>query len=276
MQSQCMADCHSHTNNSPDGVNTTAEMCGRAAEIGLSYYTVTDHCECNDYLGRDYGFNYKEGLKRSFEDLKKNEELFKSSPRLLKGVELGQPLQGLEAAGEVIERHYDFVLGSVHNITGYEDFYFLNYENVTENYIDKLLTEYFNELLETIGWGRFNSLAHLTYPLRYITGDHGYRVDINRYSGPIENIFKALIQREIALEVNTSGLRGSLRATLPDRGLLEKYRSCGGRLLTIGSDAHKRDDLGKGIKEGLKIIYSAGFREYAVYINRSPLMIPII
>lgn len=273
---QCWADCHTHTNYSPDGSDSAVEMCARACELGLTYYTITDHCECNDFQGQDYGFNYEKGTADSYLAITQAAKMFNGKLQVLKGIELGQPLQCETAANQALQRAYDFVLGSVHNITGYEDFYFLNYNNVPDGYIDNLMKIYFQEILDTARCGKIDSLAHLTYPMRYITGDHGYQVDLNRYHGLIDDIFDALVQRQIALEINTSGLRQNIGVTLPDQNLLKWYYDRGGRLVTIGSDAHTTGDLGYGLKSGLKNLYKAGFREYAVYIKHTPKMISII
>ena len=99
------------------------------------------------------------------------------APRFYRGIELGQPNQDLEAAEQALAgRDYDFVIGSIHNIRGYEDFFFLDYSKIERSFIDALLETYWQEELEVIRWGKFDSLGHLTYPLRYIEGDHGIPV----------------------------------------------------------------------------------------------------
>ena len=46
-----LADCHSHSNCSFDATDSMEAMCKKALELGLSYYTITDHCECDQYDG---------------------------------------------------------------------------------------------------------------------------------------------------------------------------------------------------------------------------------
>ena len=59
------------------------------------------------------------------------------------------------------------------------------------------------------------------------------------------------------------------------RGLLKGYYAQGGRLVTLGSDAHCTEDLGKGIDQGLELLKAAGFREFAVYEKRKPVLLPL-
>ena len=276
MRYQYMSDSHTHTNCSPDGSNSVDEMYRRAKELELYYYTITDHCECNDYDGAHIGFSYRKWTDEGYRRMSESAERLHYDVRLLKGLELGQPVQNFSAAEDVLgARAYDFVLGSVHNIKGFEDFYFLKYDEMPEGYIDRLLTSYFGEMLQMVQWGKIDSVAHLTYPLRYIRGDHKIEIDMRPHEEEVRAVFTEMIRRDIALEINTSGLRQAIGCFLPDKPYVELYRSMGGRLLTIGSDAHRVEDLGKGIEEGLEMMKEAGFTEFAVYVAHEPQMLPI-
>ena len=265
-------DCHNHSNCSPDGDNSVLEMRLRAGELGLWAHTLTDHCECQKFPTR-----YRPRVQRAWEEMaaqlpREGEGL----PRFYRGIELGQPNQDEASAREALAgRDYDFIIGSIHNIRGFEDFFYLDYSQLEPGYIDQLLATYWEEELEVIRWGEFDSLGHLTYPLRYIEGDHGIPVDLKRHQEAIDQVFRALIQNGKALEVNTSGLRQKIGRTLPDLPLLRRYRELGGELVTLGSDAHSTKDLGRGIDEGMDLLKEAGFRYFALYEQRRPLLLPL-
>ena len=269
MKYKFASDCHNHSACSPDGHDAIAAMCARAAELGLYAYTLTDHCECQKYEER-----YRERVENAWAQMgavRPPEGL-----RFYRGIELGQPNQDTASAKAALEgRGYDFVIGSVHNIRDYEDFFFLEYKDAPAGYIGSLLETYWRELLELIAWGDFDSLGHLTYPLRYIDGEHGIPVDLKRHREAIDGVLSALIRAGKALEVNTSGLRQKIGRTLPDLPLLKRYRELGGRLVTLGSDAHSTADLGKGIEEGMDVLREAGFTEFAIYEKRQPRMLPL-
>ncbi len=262
------SDSHNHSSCSPDGKDTVSAMCSRAAELGLYAYTLTDHCEC-----QKYELQYRPRVKTAWEEMEKAA----SGPlRFYRGIEMGQPNQAPEAARDALAgRDYDFIIGSIHNIRGFEDFFFLDYTEEEPDFIDRLLSAYWQELLEVIQWGNFDSLGHLTYPLRYIEGDHGIPVDLSKHKNQIDQVFSALIRAEKALEVNTSGLRQKIGCTMPDLPLLARYRELGGRLVTLGSDAHCAEDLGKGIDVGMELLQQAGFTEFAVYEKRKPVLLPL-
>ena len=68
------------------------------------------------------------------------------------------------------------------------------------------------------------------------------------------------------MEVNTSGIRQNLGFTLPDYIVLKRYFELGGRLITLGSDAHFAEHVGSKFKEVSKILKYIGFTE-AVYFK---------
>lgn len=270
MRYRFACDCHNHSSCSPDGNDTVLEMRRRAQELGLWAHTLTDHCECQKFPER-----YRPRVERAWEEMAL-EIPQGGSTRFYRGIELGQPNQDLEAAEQALAgRDYDFVIGSIHNIRGYEDFFFLDYSKIERGFIDALLETYWQEELEVIRWGKFDALGHLTYPLRYIQGDHGIPVDLSRHSDAIDTIFRALRDSGKALEVNTSGYRQKIGRPLPDLPLVRRYRELGGELITMGSDAHSTADLGRGIQEGMEMLREAGFRYFALYEQHKPILLPL-
>ncbi|MCM1299296.1 MAG: histidinol-phosphatase HisJ family protein [Firmicutes bacterium] len=268
---EILTDSHTHSAQSPDGKSTLEEMAERAAELGIRHYTVTDHLDVNDYYKPE--FHYEERLRQSDLLLPKLTEAFKGRVDIHFGVELGQPLQDLELTKKLLAAHnYEFIIGSCHNIRDYEDFYFLDYKK-EEPY--RLLKLYFDELLEMAQWGGFDVLGHLTYPLRYISGDQGIKIDMSGFEAIIGEIFAALVKNGMGIEINTSGLRQKIGVTLPDEHYIRLYRELGGEIITVGSDAHRTEDLGKGIAEGIALAKKCGFDKIYYYDHRKPIGINI-
>ena len=57
--------------------------------------------------------------------------------------------------------------------------------------------------------------------------------------------------------------------------VLRRYKELGGKLITIGSDAHFAEHLGAGIEQGYELALKCGFDKIAVYQDRTPTLIPI-
>lgn len=275
MEHKFASDCHTHSNCSFDGRDSMEALCERAMELGLRYYTATDHCECNKYeeaLGHESG--YCQVARRAWAEMENCARRFPDL-RFLKGIELGQPLQDLSAAEDAVAgRDYDFILGSLHNVAGEEDFYTLGHSGAEKARVESLVSKYYREMWEMTEWGSFDSLAHITYPLRYFPAD-GYRPDISLHRQEIEEVLKSLIRKEKALEMNTSRLGKPDGPQLPDLEIFTRYRELGGRLVTLGSDAHCAKDLAQGIDLGMELLRKAGFSEYAVFVKREPVLLPL-
>jgi histidinol-phosphatase (PHP family) len=141
--------------------------------------------------------------------------------------------------------------------------------------IYKLLESYFKEIYALCKWGKFDVLGHLTYTLRYIKGNFGIDIDISRYDELIAESFRTLIQNGCGIEINTSGLRQAYGDTFPSLKYVKLYRDLGGEILSIGSDAHTVEDLGKNIGDGAEIAKSAGFRHLCYFKRRKPVFIDI-
>lgn len=272
-----MIDCHTHTSNSPDGQNTVTDSINRAIELGLKAFAVTEHCEANRLYGPDscpvkyneeHYFNNLEIFQHSMKENTALKEKYRDKLNFINGIELGQAEHDFEAAEKIVsDERLDYVIGSVHELPGREDFAFLDYSK--EN-IHSLLEQYFSEVLKLCRWGKFDILGHLTYPLRYIEGEAGIITDITEFDDIIRECFRKLIHNGKGIEVNTSGLRQQYKKTFPDIRYINMFRDCGGKIITLGSDAHHTQDIACGIKEGTCIIQAAGFDKVYYFRNRKP------
>ena len=189
------------------------------------------------------------------------------------GIELGEPDADFPLAESLFQDvRLDFVIASLHELPDKLDFYFLDY---AEEDIDSLLETYFSELLKIAKWGYFDVLGHITYPLRYIEGDAGIPVNMAKYVDCIAEIFKAVIHNGKGIELNTSGYRQSYGKPFPDESLLKLYRDLGGEILTFGSDAHKPEDVGGGIAQGVQLAKMCGFSEGCYFLKHEPHFIEL-
>ena len=264
-------DSHNHSTQSPDGKNTPQQMAEKAAELKIEHLTITDHLEINKFYNEE--FLYEEPVKQSSYLIPALKKEFKDKVDIHYGVELGQPLHDIDLTNRMLDSYdFEFIIGSCHMVKGWDDFYYLDYKKNDPHYLMQL---YFEELLEMAEWGKFDVLGHLTYPLRYIEGDFGIKIDMDRYTSLIEKIFSSLIKKNIGIEINTSGLREKIGFTLPSEKYVKMYKDLGGEIITIGSDAHCVNDLGKGILQGIQIAKSCGFDKIYYFDRRKPVPINI-
>ena len=261
-----------HTKSSFDGNYTAAEMTESAIAHELSTIAFTDHFDVDFYERHNLGVRQQ----TSYEDILSVIEKYSDRIRILRGIEMGQPTYEPELTGKSLERYeYDFVIGSIHNLRQMPDFGDLKYKEMELGEIYSLLDRYFEEELILAKWNGFDTLAHLTYPMRYIVQAGRNEVELSRYDDITDEIFKTLIANGKALEINTSGLRQPIGKTMPTENYVRRFRELGGELLTLGSDAHFTDHTGAGIDDGYEIAEVCGFKYVTYFKDRKPVSVKI-
>ena len=272
---------HTHTCHSYDGADeTVAERVQAAKALGLQIMAVTDHVELNRYYPAEaYGAEENEQFTYHFSDAYAQSVYFTEKEqqrceglKLLCGAEFGQIMQAPDIANALYQAdtRLDIVLASVHELNGMPDFYYLDYSKLD---IPALITQYFDEVLATAQTDCYDVLAHLTYPLRYIPDRQAY--DITPHLPVIDEIFRTLIAKEKALELNGSGLRYDKPFTDPDLPLIHRFREMGGKYLTVSTDAHSEKYLGFGIDKLEEMARQAGFSALTYFEKHQPHFVPL-
>lgn len=267
-----MLDNHLHSQYScdiPKGEGSTVrELCLSAIEKGIKSIAVTDHFDID---------GVRDGLFAPLDhssvakDIAEAKEEFKGRLTVLHGIELGQATHMPENAHlQLKSRPYDIVLGSVHAVRGIIDFADTDIRSLTKNEYTALWEQYISETLETIAWGDFEVLTHITYPKRYYlaNGITDFPDIANDYREYFEPILKAVIDSGKSLECNTSGLRQQMGECLPNGDIFRFYYELGGRDISIGSDAHHARHIGADFAEASEMLRSIGFKYQACFDQR--------
>lgn len=278
-----LIDCHTHTQFSMDSEADINAMIKRAKELNLAAYAITDHCECNCWYPKEHYentelfdyFNCKDDFEASLSAVTELKEKY-SDFNLICGTELGQPLADLEIAEKCIaDSRLDFVISSVHQIKDEKDFFYINYYHMSTAEINNLLERYFSEVYELCKWGKFDVLGHLTYCLRYMKIRNGITPNMKLFDEVIAESLRTLADKGKGIEINTSGIRQGFGTTFPSLKYIKLFREFGGKIISIGSDAHKVRDLGANIAEGTELAKAAGFSEICYFKKRQPVFIKI-
>ena len=265
-------DLHTHTSSSFDGNYSAEAMCEAAVKNGISTLAITDHFDVDFY--ERHNLDYRQ--KSSYEDICSAVEAFSDKISILRGIEIGQPTYDIRLTEKSLARYeYDFVIGSIHNLRCMPDFGDLDYPNLTQDEIYSLLDKYFEEELILAKWNGFDTLAHLTYPMRYIVQSGRFNTDLSRYDDITDEIFKVLISNGKALEINTSGLRQPIGKTMPTENYVRRFRELGGEHLTLGSDAHFTEHVGANIDDGYAIAENCGFKYVTYFKDRKSVNVKI-
>ncbi len=271
MGQKIVADTHIHSIISHDGSSELSMLCRAALENGVSVICLTDHCDTEFSEKADFWQEVDFSVDSVHAIRAVSQE---AGVSVMVGTELGQSPHFPDVATKVAQRHdYDHIIMSQHITYDAADFYFLKRERFLEEG-ELLMRRYFDDLIVMVNQELGDVLGHLTYPLRYFLRE-GVECDITKYYDRIEELFRLMIKKEMALECNTSGLRQPIGITLPNEPIFRLYHELGGRLVTLGSDAHLDKEVGSGIAEGSEMLKRIGFAEAVYYEKRKPVMYPL-
>lgn len=264
-----MYDCHTHTQFSHDSVCPPSKSLEAAIFKGLDGFALTDHCDIEYCLRQDI----KTPILQSVAAAHALDE--QSSLTVLKGIEIGEALWHPSHAEEMLHSaNFDIIIDSVHAVR-YPNFTIpfaqIDFSSFSEDEIDAYLKTYFEDLYETVDTLDFDVLAHLACPLRYICGKFSRSVNLEKYADSVAAILRRVIDKHIALEVNTSCLGTPYSRLLPEDGILKKYKQLGGQLITLGSDAHIPENFAHEFQTAAAVLRQIGFTQAYYYKNRTPV-----
>ena len=245
------------------------EYCERAVALGVTYLAFTDHIDL-DPLDVSYGFYDFDRVLREFEAARAE---FGGRIELALGAEVSCQTSLIDDARKSIDgRPYDVVIGSIHILDGMGGdissregtpaiFKRLGPRRIMEKYLD--------EVEFSIGCGLFDVIGHIGIPRR-----HGMKwladFDMAPFAHQVDRIARKLAKSGMALEVNASGLWQAPRETFPTMDFVKRFMEYGGMRITVGSDAHTLENLGRCIPDALAMLRGIGVAEITVFTGRKP------
>jgi histidinol-phosphatase (PHP family) len=259
------ADLHVHSTRSADGASSIADYARQATCLGLAE---VGFCEHADFDARDRSYGTLD-LARYDRELAEARALV-PGVRLRQGVEITyQASLSAQIAAWLAARRWDYVVASVHLVDYADGWSIISEPAATAAYFRghsqrQAYQPYFEEVLRAVQSGLGNVLGHLDLVKRHGTGVYG-PLDPAAFEEEIRSVLWAMVERDMALEVNTSGLRQAPGEPYPALTVLRWYREMGGELLTLGSDAHHAGDLGAGLVEGAALARTAGFEAVVTF-----------
>lgn len=267
-----LADYHMHSRCSMDANVSMTEMAAAAVKAGLDEICFTDHMEPvvgTVNIVREH-FDW-EKMSQEFADAQK---AYGDQIRLRLGVELGDAMWDFSRTERLLAEgpKLDFIIGSVHMLSERFDgidLYF--FAPKSEEEARAGMADYLEQVQKMANWGKFHVLGHLTLPLRYLNENHGFHLTFDGFESEIEQILRTLIQSGVGIELNTN--RGHL--PLPDTKWLKLYRSLGGEIITLGTDAHTTEFVGCAIRERQKLLQECGFQRFCTFDSGTPVWHPL-
>ncbi len=262
-----MISTHNHTRFSPDSNTEINALCDKAVNKNMKGIAITDHYDfCIEGICQSI-----EPIKESFSAANSAKDKYKNRLIVLSGIEIGGMMWAKkQEEGLVKSFDFDVVINSVHHIekNGEEVSFF--YDDFTPESAKECIDIYFDTLLYVAKNMNGDILAHITYPYRYLNGNWKFGLMWQDKISEIEEIFKILIKREKAIEINTAHIGKGINDFSPNEEIVALYRKMGGELITIGSDCHTENDVDRGFLEAKEMLKRCGFSDYYYFEKRKP------
>ncbi len=264
------SDNHVHTSYSYDCTTPMETIINSALAKGLKEIVFTDHVD----------FNPPDNLDAEMIDFDKylvNLDILKAKYRkeinILLGVEIGaEPGRQNEINNLLNKYPFEFVICSTHTMNGVfcsdNSFFGGKTQKVAyRGYLEGLLSN-------VSACTNYDVCGHLDFISRY-SPYAVKKMNYHDYADMIDTILKTIIETGHGIELNTSGYRYGLKQTHPSLDVVKRYRELGGEIITVGSDAHKADDVCAHFNLAYEILKTAGFSYLTQFRQREPYFLKL-
>ena len=259
-----------------------------AIELGLDEICMTDHVDYGIKSDRDdevqlYRRNdgsittdETQGLPSRnvrypeyFSTLKEMKSKYGIQIQIKEGLEFGIQTGTAERFQKLYDRYaeqLDFVLLSMHQVDNLE-FWTQDFQRGKSQ--QEYNERYYREIYDVQKvFHSYSVLAHLDLLSRY---DEKGIYPFEKVQDCIAEILRQAIRDNKGIEVNTSGYRYGLGDTQPSHRILKLYRDLGGRIITIGSDAHRKEDIADHFDMAEEMLKGLGYTQFCTFDHMKPI-----
>ena len=229
-----MFDYHMHTTVSFDGKDDAKAMLAAAETKGLTEICFTDHIDYSPEM--DMVFDTAE-YKAAYDNLHSDKLLIR------RGVEFGLTPNNQEKLKEDLNRYdFDFVLGSVHFVDDLDVYMHPYWQGRTPQ---EAVRQYLETMLKCVQLhDDYDVLGHLTFIAKAKGNPNRSLIPYEDHRELFDEILRQLVRHDKGMELNTSGL-DLCGGYLPTLDFFRRFYELGGRIVTVGSDAHNTARVGQ-------------------------------
>lgn len=239
-----------------------------AVKLGLKEIGFSDHSP----MRADDFDNWRMRFDQLAEYVEKVQQARREFPQLTirLGLEVDY-LPGLEPwIEELTALHpWDYLMGSVHYVSGNWDVDNpFRREEWKKREPANIWAEYFQRLAQAAGSGLFDIIGHADLPKKFGC------VPPDNCRDMYVPFLKAASAKNVAIELNTAGLRKDCREIYPSLEILRE--ACAhGIAITFGSDSHAPEEVGMNFAEALAWARQAGFTHSRAFEQRKFKTLPL-
>ena len=187
----------------------------------------------------------------------------KYSNKFFSGIEIGYTPNSEKRIEDFLkDKNFNLKLLSIHQ-NGIYDYMCVNKKLIS---LEALIQEYFKQMIQALESSiEFNVLAHFEYGIRIV--DISVTDFDSLASKFLNKIIELIVKKEIAFEVNTKSMYKYKKENLYSY-MIEKYLKKGGKLFTLGSDAHNIKDYAYKFDEARKFLLARNVKEIILFKDK--------
>ena len=187
----------------------------------------------------------------------------KYSNKFFSGIEIGYTPNSEKRIEDFLKnKNFNLKLLSIHQ-NGLYDYMCVNKKLIS---LEALIQEYFEQMIQALESSiEFNVLAHFEYGIRIV--DISVTDFDSLASKFLNKIIELIVKKEIAFEVNTKSMYKYKKENLYSY-MIEKYFKKGGKLFTLGSDAHNIKDYAYKFDDARKFLLARNVKEIILFKDK--------
>lgn len=272
-----LADYHVHSEFSFDSTYDMEQVVIDAINLGLNEICFTDHVDYGVLIDYDepiengYSWDgkvfFNVDYPKYFEKIEYLQNKYKNKISIKKGLEFGVQTHTIAKYDNLFNKYpMDFIILSNHQADDIDFTLPIYWENRTQIEGNRY---YYQSLLDVMKkYKNYSVLGHIDYPLRY---DPNGKCSFEHYQDLVYEILKQAIKDNKGIELNMSCIRYNIGDLTPSKQIFKLYKELGGKIITIGTDSHSPEHLGKNIELAKNELKELGFNEFCTYENMKPI-----
>ena len=277
------ADYHVHTSYSDDSEYPMEEVVKDAIAQGMDEICFTDHVDYG--IKRDWddphGMLYLAGGPGEPErmplanvdypayaaEISALKSKYRNKIMIKMGMEFGMQTHTIPQYEKLFSSYpFDFIILSVHQV---EDKEFWTQDFQRGRTQEEYNLRYYEEILALVQqYHHYSVLGHMDLISRY---DNFGIFPFERIRPIVTEILKTVIEDGKGIEINTSSYRYGLKDLTPSADILRLYRELGGRIITVGSDSHRKEHLGAYFAKTIDALKTLGYKEIYTFDQMQPI-----
>jgi histidinol-phosphatase (PHP family) len=256
------ADYHMHTPLCLHATGEPTDYAARAAALGFAEIGFSDHSP----MRQDNFDTWRMNFDKLAEYVEKARKARKDFPQLT--IKLALEVDYLPGQEEWIRElaglyPWDYFIGSVHYVS--DSWAIDNPDKLSEwkkRDPYEVWSVYFDWLTRAADSGLFEIIGHADLPKKFA-------IYPERDCTPLfERFLKAAAKKNVAIELNTAGLRKDCREIYPSPKIVQLAKT-NGVPITFGSDAHAPGEVGMNFTEALRLARNAGYTHWRRFAKRT-------